>query len=82
MQPVCDCVDRAAYDGRVQASAQRQQLTQQVRGDAVGDQGGEASLEVSQLGGGPLAQQPSQRLEGPGRLVTAVAVPPAGAREP
>ena len=33
----------------MQAPAQRQQLAQQVRGDAVGDQGGEAGLQVGQL---------------------------------
>ena len=81
LQPVRDRVDCAAYDGRVQAPAQRQQLTEQVRGDAVGDQGGEAGLLVGQLGGGPLGQQPGQRLEGPGGLVAAAAVPTAGTRE-
>jgi len=51
----------AAYHGRVQTSVQRQQLAQQVCGDAVGDQAGEAGLRAGQFRSGPLGEQPGQR---------------------
>jgi hypothetical protein len=44
LQSLGDGVGLAAQDGRVQRSAQRQQLGEQGGGDPVGDQPGEANL--------------------------------------
>ncbi len=45
---------------------------------AVGGEPGELGFQVRQLGGGPLGEQRGERVEGPGVMEAAVAVPPAG----
>jgi hypothetical protein len=57
LQPGGHGLGVAAHHGRMQLAAQRQQLTEQRRGGSVGDQPGEAGLQVGQLRGGPLGQQ-------------------------
>src|SRR6185437_3848251 len=52
-----------AHRGGVQYPAQREDLAQQVGGQAVGDQPGETGLQVGQLRGGPLPQERGQRAE-------------------
>jgi hypothetical protein len=78
LHPGSDGVGLAANHGGVQPPSQGQQLTEQLRGDTVGDQACEAGLQVGQLWSGPLGQQIGQRLKRSAGLGVAVTVPPAG----
>ena len=66
-------MDCAAYHRRVQAPTQRQQLTGQRGGEAVGDQGGERACR--QVSSGRLPRKPEDQLPAAGKSIPAAAPP-------
>jgi hypothetical protein len=81
LEALRDSLGVQTHSGGVQRATEGEDVGEQLRRQAVGDEACELSLEVPELRGGALRDQGGERTERPGLMDGARAVPPTRTRQ-